>query len=383
MRQDHGVAAAAVMVARAYPFNPVWDGRMRYAWPVFEGATNQEPVESTVTMELELRGQRAFREAQAQAALSRTDWDIANQELALAVRTVRAFDAVVYRFRKNKLALDTIDLNQKTYDQAQELEKAGRLKPADLIVLRTEVADSRALLGQSRTALATASSELRSALGLVGAPSFGLHGDLAVPPLPDGPPEALADAARQRRPDRRSREAAVAEADAHLRLERANRFGNPVVGPTYEYDNSSIHNLGVQFAIPLPVLNTHRSDILQREAEKQRALFDLRQTDTEITLEVEAALVRLKNARAWAETYERNLPDLNKSLDDMRDLFKQPDSGVDVLRVLDVQRKVLAARDNYLDAQFEVRQAVADLAAALGDPSVAVGPCEPAPTPAP
>ncbi len=380
VRQDHGVSAAAVMVARAYPFNPLWEGRFRYAWPVFEGATNQEPVESTVTLELEVRGQRAIREAQAQAGLSRTDWDIANQELALAVRVVRAFDTVVYRYQKNKLVLDTIELNQQTYNQGQDLVKAGKLKPADLIILRTEVADSRALLGQSRTALTVASSELRSALGVVGGPRFVLHGDLSAPPLPDGAADALADAARLRRPDRRSREAAVAEADAHLRLERANRFGNPVVGPTYEYDNSSIHNLGVQFALPLPVLNAHHSDILQREAEKQRALLDLRQTDVEIVQEVLAALARLKHAQDWADTYERDvLPDLEKSLKEMRELFNTPDSGVDALRILDVQRKLLTARDNYLDAQFEVRQAVADLAAALGDPSIAVGPCKPSP----
>ena len=144
LRQDHGVAAAGVMVARAYPFNPLWEGRFRYAWPVFEGATNQEPVESTVTLELEVRGQRAIREAQAQAGLSRTDWDIADKELTLAVRVVRAFDTVVYRFQKNKLVLDTIDLDQKTYAQGQDLVKAGTLKPVDLIILRTEIDDARA-----------------------------------------------------------------------------------------------------------------------------------------------------------------------------------------------------------------------------------------------
>ena len=132
--------------------------------------------------------------------------------------------------------------------------------------------------------------------------------------------------------------------------------------------------------MPLPVLNAHHSDILQREAEKQRALFDLRQTDVEITQEVEAALSRLKHAQDWAEMYRAEvLPDLEKSLKEIRELFNQPNSGVDALRILDVQRKLLTARDNYLDAQFEVRQAVADLAAALGDPSIAVGPCKPGP----
>jgi outer membrane protein TolC len=376
LRRDHGVAAAGVLVARAYPFNPLWEGRFRYAWPVFQGASNQEPFESTVTLELELRGQRALREAQAQAALSRTDWDIATQEMALAIHIIRAFDTVVYRYQKMELILETIKLNKDTADLGQNLVNAQKLRPADLYILKTEIAAAKALLAQSRSNLATASNDLRSALGVVGAGSFVLRGDLSLPPLPADQAEALAEGARSHRPDRRSREAALAEADAHLRLERANRFGNPTIGPTYEYDNSSIHNLGVQFAIPLPVLNTHRSDILQRGAEKQRALFDLRQTDVEISLEVEAAQTRLKQARDGAETYRQEvLPDLKDSLKKIQDLFEAGDPSVDALRILDVQRKVLAAQDGYLDAQLEERQAAADLAAALGDPSILIGPC--------
>ena len=93
VRQDHGVAAAAVVVARAYPFNPVWESRSRYALgPEFAGVFNHEPVENTVLLEMEIRGQGKYRKAAATAALSRTDWDIADQETALAVRVVRAFD---------------------------------------------------------------------------------------------------------------------------------------------------------------------------------------------------------------------------------------------------------------------------------------------------
>src|SRR5581483_7005042 len=126
-------------------------------------------------------------------------------------------------------------------------------------ILRTEIDDARAQLGQGHLALAVASSELRAALGMAAADRFVLRGDLTPQAAPTGPLEALEDAARRLRPDRHAREAAVAEADARMRLERANRFGNPVVGPTYEYDNGSIHNLGVQFAVPLPVLNAHRA----------------------------------------------------------------------------------------------------------------------------
>lgn len=379
-RQDHGVAAAAVMVARAYPFNPVWESRFRYAFgPEFAGIFNHEPVENTVLLEVETRGQGKFRKAAATAALSRSDWDIANQETTLAVRVIRAFDGVVYRYQKNQLLVDTVSLDKKTAELAPDLVRAGKLHPVDVIILRSEIDDARAQLGQGRTALAVAWSELRSAVGAAEMQTFDLQGDLAPPPLPTEPAPVLAEAGRQRRADRRSREAAVAEADARLRLERANRFGNLTIGPTYEYDNAGANNLGVVLNTPLPILNAHRGDILQREAERTRAALDLHALDVQIELDVQAALARLKHAQAWADTYERDvLPNLEKSLKEVRELFASGDPSVDSLKILDVQRKVLMGRNGLLDAQFEVRTAVADLAAALGDPSIAVGPC-PAP----
>ena len=71
------------------------------------------------------------------------------------------------------------------------------------------------------------------------------------------------------------------------------------------------------------MLNTHRADILQRQAERQRAVYDLRETDVSIGQQVEAALSRLRRAREWMETYEREtLPNLEKSLKEIQDLFK-------------------------------------------------------------
>jgi outer membrane protein TolC len=43
---------------------------------------------------------------------------------------------------------------------------------------------------------------------------------------------------------------------------------------------------------------------------------------------------------------------------------------VDVLRVIDVRRKLLRARDSYLDALWAVSQARADLLAATGEPAL-------------
>ena len=214
-----------------------------------------------------------------------------------------------------------------------------------MIILRSEIEDARAQIGQGRTTLATAWNDLRSALGIVGGPTFDLQGDLNAPPLPTEPAPVLAEAARDHRADRHAREAAVAEADATLRLEIANRFGNVTAGPTYEFDNSSINNIGATVSVPLPVLNLRRGAILQRQAEKARAALDLRQVDVEIDQEVTVALTRLAQARAWADTYTQDvLPNLEKSLKEIRLLFESGDATVGALQILDVQRKLLKLR---------------------------------------
>jgi cobalt-zinc-cadmium efflux system outer membrane protein len=130
--------------------------------------------------------------------------------------------------------------------------------------------------------------------------------------------------------------------------------------------------------LPIPVLNKHQGEILQREAERSRAALELRQAEIQVRQQVEIALDRLDGATAWVREYQdETLPTLRALLEQMERLFAQNDPGTDVLRLVDLRRKLLKARDGYLDALWDVSQARADLAAALGDPRLVVFPCNP------
>src|SRR6266851_6025095 len=108
---------------------------------------------------------------------------------------------------------------------------------------------------------------------------------------------------------------------------------------------------------------------MQSQAERDRAALDLRQAEIQVSQDVHAAAARLKDARATVKTYETQLlPSLKGHLEAIEKLLDANDPTVNVLSVIDVRRKVLKARDGYLDALWEVKQAEADLTAALGDP---------------
>src|SRR5262249_23548044 len=72
LRQQHGVAAAGVVIARTYPFNPVWEGKVRgTTGPQAAGITNPVSNEHKILLEVEIRGQGRHRRQAALAALSR------------------------------------------------------------------------------------------------------------------------------------------------------------------------------------------------------------------------------------------------------------------------------------------------------------------------
>jgi cobalt-zinc-cadmium efflux system outer membrane protein len=367
IRQLRGIAAAGVVIARTYPFNPVLESRIEATpTPNRPGVTNPVLNEHKVLLEVELHGQKMIRQQVATAALTRTEWDIAAQELLLVSRVMRAYDGVLYRQRKLQVSQERIQLNEVAATQIAVLRKQGKLNPADPFLIRNEIDDATAQRRSAELALAVAEQELQRAAGAVREP-FPLGGVLS-PQMPQVDRDTLTTVALDRRPELRSREAAVAEAAARLRLEQTNRYGNPTIGPSYGLDVATISSIGLTVLVPLPAFNTHRGDILQRQAEQTFATLQLRQAEVQVRQDVDTAVARAEKALAWTETFEKQvLPNLRKSLEAAEKLFAQGDQNVDVVRVLEIRRSLLKGEEAYLDALWEVALAKADLIAAVGD----------------
>src|SRR5262249_14145918 len=130
-------------------------------------------------------------------------------EVSLSLRVLRAFDAMIYQQNKLALVEEVLRLNEEAAKNVSVLAEQGKLRAIDLILIRTEVNDTRAQLGPARVAYEKAWHELRRALGVVDG-NFTVQGTLDVPPAQDDT-QALLAAALEQRPDLHARQAAVAE----------------------------------------------------------------------------------------------------------------------------------------------------------------------------
>ncbi|MFL5330999.1 MAG: TolC family protein [Gemmataceae bacterium] len=372
-RSQRGLAAANVIIARTYPFNPTWESAVLAAnGPPSAGITNHVFNEHIVSMPIEIRGQRNERRAAACAGLSRAECEIVAAEATTAVSVIRSYNTVLYRQQKLQILEDTVRFNEQIVDRGKRLVDLNQIRPAELVLARSELASARAQIGQGRTAVAIARAEFRTSLGTTD-DSFVLAGDFEQT-IANLESDTLTKIALDRRADLQAQRAAIAEAEAQLRLQVADRYGNPTIGTRYEFNESSAHFIGGVVSVPLPVFNRKQGEICQKQAELARTRLELRQTELQIAQAVQAALARFREARKWADEYPAEvLPTLDKARQDLERLFAQNDQGVDVLKVLGVQSNYLKAREAYLDARYELSQAIADLAAALGDPTVAQG----------
>src|SRR5262249_25316781 len=95
VRQQHGIASAGVVIAETYPYNPSWTNKLfAVNGPESSGITNRLAMEQRVSLDLEIRHQGKFRRRAAGAALRRTEWEIAQQKVNLAIQVIRAYAGV-------------------------------------------------------------------------------------------------------------------------------------------------------------------------------------------------------------------------------------------------------------------------------------------------
>ena len=282
----------------------------------------------------------------------------------MAVHTIRAFNGYLYQLEKLRVLDDTIRLQEDTSKKVKQLvDQNLRLKAADFMLARSDELEARAQRGSRKTQAVMAWHELRRVMG-VQKEIVEVSGK-----LPSGTPAGSADQwtqfAFQFRPDLQAAQMAYVEAEQHERLEIANRYGNPQVGVKTEYNETRVTFVGPTVHLALPVFNSKRGEILQRQAEKTKVLLDKQRIETQINQDILAALDRLKEAKKWVSTLDEILPALQKTTQDFDKLFAQGE--VDVIRLIEVRRRHLRSRDSYLDALWELNQARADLAAAVGD----------------
>jgi cobalt-zinc-cadmium efflux system outer membrane protein len=353
-RQELAIAGSQQAIANTYPLNPVFEAQIQSADNQREGTQQHMRQSYSILQEFETGGKGTYRRGAAAAGLDRAQWDLRQHELEVRSSVYAKFAALLNAARKLELAHETATLNSQFADNSRALLNAGKATGGDTLLAQEEAADSRQAEIAAETERSAAEIELRNLLGLADPGELRPEGEVTLPE--DRGPidlEAISAGASDNQPQVRAKAAALAQAEAAVALAHANQRADITAGPAVEYDENKTFFAGATIQVPLQIFNRKQGELMQAEAEREKAAADLEQTRLKVKLAIRSAWEQYEAARKTADLLAgATLPASQRHLQDGQRLL---DVGqMDLFKLIELRRRNVTIRQQLLDAQYQM-----------------------------
>ncbi|MEI8374901.1 MAG: TolC family protein [Planctomycetota bacterium] len=372
IRQNTRVSHAAWAVAQQFPtsLNPTVSLDVR-PWTFDKNrGEGSRPLETQVSMSwaqpIELGGRTGFRTEIARAAFTQTQWNLVQAELAALVQTYRLHQTATYRREKWRVAQQLAEFNRQLVKTMERQMQANQVATVDVVLAEVENQSSIQQVEVSRQDYVGTLADLRQQIGI------GEYMNCLEPVgLLQLPEETLARdednlirTALESRPEIQAARAQAVGSREAIGLARADRIPIFSAGPVYEKNESGTTFYGLAVSTPVPVLNTGRTLVSQREAEYCRDLVILEQTQQKIRNQVKASLIK------WHQT-QQLVSRTHATIEPIKELAAKVDrlyaaGQSDLVKLLQVRQRLIQAENTQLDAIWQATQAYADVLTALG-----------------
>ena len=372
LRQDVCVSAAAVAVARRFPMslNPSVDVDVR-PWTFEHDTGSGTPSLDTLVaiswmQPIELGHRTARRTVIAQAEYDQTQWKVLQAELLALVETYRVHQTAAYRRDKLGVARQLAEFNAKLVETVRRQVEAGQLPASQLVLAEVENQSMRQTLDSAEQEYVDSLAAMRRQLGIPDYATTAVpSGPLKTPEGVDGrDEESLTQLALESHPEINAARARVAASHAALGLAKVERIPVPSIGPVYENDESGTSFYGVALSSPIPVLNTGKTLVWQREREHSRDLVALQQLRLRTVAQVKSSLARWHRTKALIAPVEANTAAIHAQAEKMDRLYAA--GQADLLALLSVRQRLIEAENARLDMLWQTVMAYADLLETTG-----------------
>lgn len=356
-RLQHAIAAANVDVARERP-NP--EGH-------FEFSKDTPRQAYSVLVPIETAGKRARRIEVGQAAVQVSDADLARTLLDIRSAVRRAYFTRL-------IALERLGVQRELQNVASRARDAAQARFDDGSAPRLEVLEAELALAQvgndlraAQAASESARIELDALLGLPldSSPQLTTAADAAsLPAAADASARALAA-----NPEIASLDSQIAEADARVRLAKANQVPDlaPEVGLLHDAEPEFAYGWRAAVGITLPIFTQHRAAVAVENATLTALRGTRAATASRVAGDVLAASVTAEARRAQLIEYRDDIVPRALAVEQMaEDSYRLGQTPL--LALLAALQATRDVRLRSLDAAAEFQSAVGDLERAVGAP---------------
>ncbi len=133
-------------------------------------------------------------------------------------------------------------------------------------------------------------------------------------------------------------------------------------------DEAAVQYVGFVLIAPIPIWNSGKPLVKQREAEHRRAVVAFEQAQLRVVAQVRAAVAKWNGARELVSESADLSTDLKKEIVVLDRLFEA--GQTDLTKLMQARQRLIQLENSRLDAVWAATQAQADLLLALGIPSL-------------
>ncbi|NYF90483.1 TolC family protein [Tunturiibacter empetritectus] len=324
-----------------------------------EGASNPYSYSGQVSRLFERGQKRRWRLDVARSTTVQTDaqLQLTIQQTVLAVH--QAFTNFVIAKAAKKLADDNLADYRHELQISHDRYAAGDIAKLDFERLDLQLAQFETDESNAITAAQQASDQLQVLLGTdKPRTDFDVIGDVVPPPLAFTM-EELEQKALAARPDLKAATAAVAVADASVKLAYANGTTDPTLEG--EYDRSGTYNsAGFSINIPIRLFDRNQGNKETAKFTAQASRFSVTAAHNQVISDVDQAYSGYFNAKVLSDRYNGHYLDEAKDVLDIAQ-FSYQHGGLALIDYLDALRESRSVTADALNAYSQTWMAIHQL----------------------
>ncbi|MCP1651426.1 TolC family protein [Pseudomonas nitroreducens] len=321
-----------------------------------------------ISQPLELGGKRGARVALAERGQELAALGLEARRNQLRGEVIAVFYSALRAQERERLAQQSVALAQRGVVAAQGRVRAGKAAPLEANRAQVQLAEVRLEQDRARRERADANQALAALMGLASADFTGVRSDSGKPlpglPSPDELLRRLGDSAPMRLAQSR-----IDEGEAAVRLAKTQRIPDLDVslGSQEAIEDGNRERIAViGLSLPLPLFDRNQGNILaeSRRADQARDLRNA--TELRLRQETQQALQQWSTAQGEVNAFRQTiLPSAQSAVESATRGFEMGKFGF--LEVLDAQRTLITARDQYLRALAQVSDAWGRIERVYGD----------------
>jgi outer membrane protein, heavy metal efflux system len=321
-----------------------------------------------VTLELsqliELGGKRAARTEAASLTKELADWDYETKRIDVLTQVSLAFIDVLTAQQRLELVQQTEHLARQTLETTAARVQAGKVSPVEETKAKTAHASVQIELMRAQRELDTARKQLASNWGSTTPRFQSVAGELntvQVPPALNTLEKRLSN-----NPDLARWATEITQRQALISMEKSKAVPDvtATIGAS-KYLMPNDYALVVGFSVPLPVFNRNQGAILEAENRLSKAEEDRTTAEVKISTALNTAYQKLSTAyNEIIALRDDILPGATSAYNASSEGYRMGKFGF--LDVLDAQRILFGAKNQYLQALSDYHKAVTEVERLIG-----------------